>query len=748
MPPPLARRGTLFLDDNVVRESPSQTDDWKTLNVNRRRFSYVLQPPRSTTGDSSNNGLEHFPHHEIDSDDESDADVYYDPDYMMEEGASAGQEVPSTREKTLLRSDSQEHELILADESSRAVPPGFELRGPVGAADSPALPPPSEIEPGVASPADSTIGSGVPFISFKNRGGKMRGLAGFMSSSTSQESPSMPMITPQWERAMSAPPATKWGWSVPPRSPLRPCPLRPGQLTSGASVVAGPSSKSSQSTEAPSSSDHGVAGTAMSKAPLSRHRASGSSALVEGCAQSPHPQSSYLSVPPSSRAVVGSSSNSSLQPSSSSASVVTTPSVSSEASSPSDRLATTEFFSIPTASVSSVMNDMAQTEPISPLSLPVAEASAHPDDNTQTASGSRPSPSSSHAAGFSRPPLPAVSQTNVVRSDARHPDRRNTLAVSMPGGTPAKPAHVLVTHATKDALDMEDDWSSYCDYKEMRDDKGQTVWYQTCGPFPLDSPPSSLRVAVDTVYIHYDDCTSRSKMWVMNHSSVWVSVRSGDRQPSDPERRLSISKNGDPSWITKASWSVYRSRLKRARRIQQGQRTIALIFSAEKKRQVDEESDQTESLANGGSEQTNVEDVERGDRRVKPMPARRHIPNPENAALSIADIGSSHESEATPQRDQFAKRNKKRRFLPPEINGVLETMMPGLKAGDLNKLSMSVLNLLEEYGFDFDALDDEMEDVDVEEENEGMEGIDAEEEDEVDGYLLEDQGMTSEVRRV
>ena len=142
----------------------------------------------------------------------------------------------------------------------------------------------------------------------------------------------------------------------------------------------------------------------------------------------------------------------------------------------------------------------------------------------------------------------------------------------MPGGTPAKPAHVLATHATKDALDSEDDWSSYSDYKEMRDDKGQTVWYQTCGPFSLDSPPSSLGAAVDVIYIHYDDSTSRSKMWVMNHSGVWVSVRSGDRQPSDPERRLSISKNGDPSWITKASWSVYRSRLKRARRVQPGQR--------------------------------------------------------------------------------------------------------------------------------------------------------------------------------
>ena len=124
-----------------------------------------------------------------------------------------------------------------------------------------------------------------------------------------------------------------------------------------------------------------------------------------------------------------------------------------------------------------------------------------------------------------------------------------------------------VTHVSAEALQRELDWDSYLDYKEMRDNKGQTVWYQTCGPFSLDCPPRSLVAKVDTIYIHYDDRTSRSKMWVLNRSHTWVSVRSGDRQPSDTEQRLSISKNGDPSWITKASWSVYRSRLKKAQRV-------------------------------------------------------------------------------------------------------------------------------------------------------------------------------------
>ncbi|OJT11242.1 hypothetical protein TRAPUB_12242 [Trametes pubescens] len=114
------------------------------------------------------------------------------------------------------------------------------------------------------------------------------------------------------------------------------------------------------------------------------------------------------------------------------------------------------------------------------------------------------------------------------------------------------------------------DWEPFLSSREKRGGVGQTVWYQTCGPFILSQPPANLSADVDDLYLHRDVGTSRSKMWVLNSASIWVAVRAGDAQPSDPSRRLSISKSGDPSWVTRASYSVYRSRTKRARRLGQG----------------------------------------------------------------------------------------------------------------------------------------------------------------------------------
>lgn len=106
-------------------------------------------------------------------------------------------------------------------------------------------------------------------------------------------------------------------------------------------------------------------------------------------------------------------------------------------------------------------------------------------------------------------------------------------------------------------------WDQYRDSKEFRDHKGETVWYRTTGQYTVWRPPTSLKASVDQIYVHYDERTSQSRYWVVNNAGCWVSVRQGDRQPSNAARRLNIRHNGDPSWITIASYAVHRSRSRR-----------------------------------------------------------------------------------------------------------------------------------------------------------------------------------------
>ncbi len=107
------------------------------------------------------------------------------------------------------------------------------------------------------------------------------------------------------------------------------------------------------------------------------------------------------------------------------------------------------------------------------------------------------------------------------------------------------------------------DWNQYRGSQEFRDRKGETVWYRTSGPYTVRRPPSSLRASVDQIYVHCDERTSLSNYWVVDKAGHWISVRQGDTQPSDSGRRLNIRSNGDPSWVTKSSYAVHLSRLRR-----------------------------------------------------------------------------------------------------------------------------------------------------------------------------------------
>ncbi len=72
---------------------------------------------------------------------------------------------------------------------------------------------------------------------------------------------------------------------------------------------------------------------------------------------------------------------------------------------------------------------------------------------------------------------------------------------------------------------------------------------------------------MDELYIHHDERDSRSESWVVNTAGVWVTVRAGDKQPSNSLRRLTFQRHGDPSWVMKDTYAVYRSRMRRKGRL-------------------------------------------------------------------------------------------------------------------------------------------------------------------------------------
>lgn len=151
-------------------------------------------------------------------------------------------------------------------------------------------------------------------------------------------------------------------------------------------------------------------------------------------------------------------------------------------------------------------------------------------------------------------PQPAHGQWPASSRRSKNPGRLH-------GHAPMAPK---ITHLTEDKLQNEKHWERYRDRREMRGGGSKIVWYQTCGPFMLAAPPPSLVANVDEIFIHHDR-TSRAKMWVVNSHAVWVSVRAGDRQPSNDDRRLLLWKSSEPSWVKKSSYSVTVSRVKKSR---------------------------------------------------------------------------------------------------------------------------------------------------------------------------------------
>ncbi|RPD67243.1 hypothetical protein L226DRAFT_565981 [Lentinus tigrinus ALCF2SS1-7] len=257
----------------------------------------------------------------------------------------------------------------------------------------------------------------------------------------------------------------------------------------------------------------------------------------------------------------------------------------------------------------------------------------------------------------------------------------------------------------------------------------------TNGPFVVTAPPESLDGETDNIYIHRDNRTSRSRMWVLNRDKAWVNVRAGDHPPSDPTRRLNVLQTGEPSWVTRGSYSAYRSRKKRVMR--GGKREAALecfvasgalgpattLLSTVNSTDIPRMQN---SPTSGGSSETSAntsitvaqearpeaknskrhideEDVdtadgqaatEQGPRSVRSLPARgqNHLSlfSPVNPQIVRA-----HSDE---ERDLYAARHKKRRFLDPKVLEFVTSLLPPGSSIDGSLLTSRIEQLLAKHG--------------------------------------------------
>ncbi|KAI0745982.1 hypothetical protein C8Q76DRAFT_790290 [Earliella scabrosa] len=118
---------------------------------------------------------------------------------------------------------------------------------------------------------------------------------------------------------------------------------------------------------------------------------------------------------------------------------------------------------------------------------------------------------------------------------------------------------ILATHLTPEQFSAEQEWEEYRCRRLTPIGYGiRCVWYRTCGPFSIPHPPAVAGAEVDDIFMHHDQ-TLQYSMWVVNRERRWVPARSGSRQPSNPEWRLWMRETGEPAWITKKTYSIYRS---------------------------------------------------------------------------------------------------------------------------------------------------------------------------------------------
>ena len=118
-------------------------------------------------------------------------------------------------------------------------------------------------------------------------------------------------------------------------------------------------------------------------------------------------------------------------------------------------------------------------------------------------------------------------------------------------------------------IDSVVQWGQHRQAKPFRKSDGKsgqsTVWYMTAGPFSLSAPPARLKADPGDLYIHWDSRDLQSHIWVLGAGGDWITVREGDQHPSSSGRNLRVARYGVPSWVTKKSYSIYRSHEKRAR---------------------------------------------------------------------------------------------------------------------------------------------------------------------------------------
>ncbi|KAI0754744.1 hypothetical protein C8Q80DRAFT_384680 [Daedaleopsis nitida] len=103
----------------------------------------------------------------------------------------------------------------------------------------------------------------------------------------------------------------------------------------------------------------------------------------------------------------------------------------------------------------------------------------------------------------------------------------------------------VVTHLTLEDLNEETGWPWYRRTSSCRDTV-DTVWYRTCGPFPVDSPPSHVSPNVGSSHgRRMDSYTTRRQ----------TAIRFYSRINCAPDRRSQLGQTIDNAKVSKPEWS-------------------------------------------------------------------------------------------------------------------------------------------------------------------------------------------------
>jgi hypothetical protein len=82
---------------------------------------------------------------------------------------------------------------------------------------------------------------------------------------------------------------------------------------------------------------------------------------------------------------------------------------------------------------------------------------------------------------------------------------------------------------------------------------GYTIWYSSRADSSIQSPPVVPQSKTGHLYIHFDRVNNTYQYWMLSVGGQWETVAKNAQNPVNPDRILSIRRNGEPSWVTRAT---------------------------------------------------------------------------------------------------------------------------------------------------------------------------------------------------